>query len=75
MGFPSFDEVKEVVDLQECPECHGGRLTLERVFHVIPPGTYSVAGQQMKLSAGEMWMAKCSSCEATFHVDGAQYAD
>ena len=50
-------------------------MTLERGFHALEPGTYSVAGQQMKVAAAEMWTARCSSCGVGFNVGDAEYVD
>ena len=67
---PVFEDVRQVVENQiHCPTCHAGRLTLHREYHAMPIGTYSVAGQQMKVSGAEMWIARCTACDTTFTVN------
>lgn len=76
MSGPSFDEVREVLEKLPCPRCKADDvMTLTREFHAVKPGTYSVAGHQMKVSAAEMWTARCSACGAGFNVGDAEYAD
>lgn len=75
MSGPTFEEVKEVVDQQTCPECGGGRLNLERELVAKPIGTYSLAGQQMKLTTTTEWVARCGLCAAAFTIERARYDD
>jgi hypothetical protein len=47
-----------------CPNCDAlGRLTLHQILVARPVGNYSLAGQQPKVSAEEIYVLTCSACE------------
>lgn len=50
----------------QCMRCSGiGCLELEMRFEAAPPGTYSLAGVQPKVSAREVPWLVCRSCGAS----------
>lgn len=51
----------EARGLPACPAC-GGTLRVEMRMEVVPPGTYSLAGQQRKVATREHPWVVCEGC-------------
>jgi hypothetical protein len=51
-------------DTARCPQ-DGSLVQLRRRLKARPPGTFSLAGSQMKFSATEIWEARCTLCPWT----------
>lgn len=46
-----------------CPACGQQTLVIEMRLEAKPHGTYSLAGQQMKIAATEWPWIKCTNCQ------------
>lgn len=54
--------VEKAAARTECPMCGNVGFTVSWVLRAKPIGTFSLAGQQMKVSAKEVAVVKCDGC-------------
>jgi hypothetical protein len=63
--------------MPRCPDCGSdGTISVWPVLVAKPLGTFSLAGAQMKVSAVQAAVARCSACEFTVngHPEGDTYS-